>query len=121
MLSTGQTNGVRVRNAGRFNTGIKITVPETVFGSSDLPNRITASTAGYSPPCTPALTNNVGPDFAPATEITALGSSSANAAPGNLMRCRCVVPVFNSPKIGIMKKNGIWKPGIQELELKSGK
>jgi hypothetical protein len=36
-LSIGQTNGVRVRNAGRFNTGIKITVPEIFFGSSVYP------------------------------------------------------------------------------------
>src|SRR2546423_13628469 len=94
-LSIGQTNGVRARNAGRFNTGIKITVPEIFFGSSVLPNRITASTAGYSPPCTPALTNNTGPGFAPATEITGRGSSFANAAPGNLTKCRCVVPAFS--------------------------
>ena len=40
-------------------------MPATVCGSSVLLNRITASIAGYSPPCTPALTNNTGPGVAP--------------------------------------------------------
>src|SRR4029079_3670235 len=114
MLSIGQTNGVRVRNAGRFNTGIKITVPEIFFGSSDLLNRITASTAGYSPPWTPALTNKTGPGLIPATEITGRGSSFAKAAPGNLIKCRCVVPAFNSPRIGIMKTRSNLETGRQE-------
>src|SRR5213075_1707952 len=55
-------------------------------------------------PCTPALTNNTGPGFGPATEITGRGSSFANAAPGNLIRCRCVVPGVSSPKIGMFER-----------------
>jgi hypothetical protein len=47
------------------------------------------------------LTNNTGPGFAPATEITGRGSSFANAAPGNLIRFRCVVPGVSSPKTGM--------------------
>src|SRR5262245_35645182 len=82
------------------------------LGSSVLPNRITASMAGYSPPCTPALTNNTGPGFSPATEITDRGSSFANAAPGNLMRYRCVLPGVISPNIGSCMKK--YRSGEQE-------
>src|ERR1700748_3671849 len=68
--SSGTTNGVRARKAGRFSTGTATTRPRSSRSSRPRAQRRTAAIDAYSQPCTPASTTRRGPSAAPATSTT---------------------------------------------------
>ena len=84
--SSGTTNGVRARKAGRFSTGTATTRPRSSRSSRLRAQRRTAAIDAYSQPCTPASTIRRGPSPAPVTSID--GHLQAGQRERVTARCR---------------------------------